>query len=445
MAGFSAADLIVKKRDGGALATDEIRWLIASHLAGEVPDYQLAAFLMAVYFRGLTAAETFALTDAMAHSGKVLDFSTIAPIVADKHSTGGVGDKTTLVVMPLVAHLGLPVAKLSGRGLGFTGGTRDKLESFPGFRTELGLNEMRQNLAQIGIVLAGQSSELAPADGLLYALRDVTGTVESIPLIASSVMSKKIAAGATVIALDVKAGAGAFMKTAAEAERLARLMIALGEQAGRRVAATVTNMEQPLGRAVGNVLEIDEAIATLRGDGPDDLRQLCVYLAVELLHAAGFGAEHELAQRVEHVLASGAALAKLGDLIEAQGGNRRDVEHPERLEHAPVAVPVPSPASGYVRALDAGAIGLLCARLGAGRLKKTDSIDHRVGVVLHAKIGDYVTYSQTLAVLHLARSEQADDAARALLAAYQISEQPVSAPPVILRHIRNGEPDINSA
>lgn len=430
-------DLIAAKAAGGRISPEALRWLVERYTAGEVPDYQMSAFLMAVRWRGMTDDETADLTFAMAASGARLDLSDIAPVVADKHSTGGVGDKTTLVVAPLVAYLGLPIAKMSGRGLGHTGGTIDKLESFPGLRVELTTDQFRAQLRRVGIVIASQSADLAPADGKLYALRDATATVESIPLIASSVMAKKIAAGATVIGLDVKCGRGAFMKTPAEAAQLAELMVAIGARADRRVTALVTAMDQPLGEAVGNVIELEEAVATLRGEGPPDLRDLAVLLASELVSMAGLCDPTMARQRAEAALNSGAALERLADLVEAQGGRREDVYHPERLPHAPIARPVRALRDGYVTAIEADRVGLLAMRLGAGRARKGDPIDHRVGIRLLRKVGDAVPRGELLAVVDAARESDAEETALALTDVIHLGDEPVAPPPLLLSRHRS--------
>ncbi|GIW05792.1 MAG: pyrimidine-nucleoside phosphorylase [Dehalococcoidia bacterium] len=430
-----AVDLIAQKAAGGRIPADALRWLVDGYTAGVIPDYQMSAFLMAVCWRGMTDEETTDLTLAMAESGVQLDVSDIAPLVADKHSTGGVGDKTTLVVAPLVAQLGLPVGKMSGRGLGHTGGTLDKLESFPGLRVEMSSAQFRDQLRRIGIVIAGQSADLAPADGKIYALRDATATVENLSLIASSVMAKKIAAGATVIGLDVKCGHGAFMKTPAEAARLADLMIAIGDKLGRRTVAIVSAMDQPLGEAVGNVIEVEEAIATLRGGGPADLRVLAIELTTDLVVAAGLYDAETARRRAEAALDSGAALEKLADLVEVQGGRREDVAHPERLPHAPVELAVFPPRDGVVAAIDAKQVGLLTMQLGAGRAQKGDPIDHRVGIRLLRKIGDPVRRGEPVALVAAATEQDAEAVAPALIACYRFSDSPVAPPPLILsRH-----------
>ncbi len=397
-----AVDLIERKRDGGTLSVDEIDFLIQSYVKGEIPDYQMAALLMAIVWRGMDAKETAALTASMVDSGERLDLSRFGRVV-DKHSTGGVGDKATLVVAPLVAACGLPVAKMSGRGLGFSGGTLDKLESIAGYRVDLTSSEFLEQLQRIGIVVTGQTKDLAPADGLLYALRDATGTVPSIPLIASSIMSKKIAAGAHAVLLDVKVGSGAFMKDKRMAAALARAMVAIGTAHGLAVVCELTDMEQPLGRAVGNALEVAEAIATLGGNGPADLTELALVSAAEML-VLGRRAKTAAAARrlVEAALAGGGGLAKLKELVECQGGDVRMVMDPSRLPRAPRVETLRAPRTGYVRRVNAEGIGLASVHLGAGREKKGDPIDHRTGVVLHAKVGDRVERGQPFAEIHVA-------------------------------------------
>jgi pyrimidine-nucleoside phosphorylase len=432
-AGVPMTDLIDRKRRGGALGAPEIEALIAGYTAGAVPDYQMAALLMAILWRGMTDAEATALTLAMAHSGAMLDLSAVGPVVADKHSTGGVGDKTTLVVAPLVAAGGVPVGKMSGRGLGHTGGTIDKLESIDGFSAALDAARFVATLRAHGLVLAGQSGDLAPADGLLYALRDVTATVQSIPLIASSIMSKKLAAGATHILLDVKVGRGAFMTTRAEAEALARLMVAIGQQSGRRTRAVLSAMDQPLGRAVGNALEVAEAIATLRGEGPADLTALCLHEAGMLLAMADAAPDDAAGERqAADLLRAGAGLATLRATIVAQGGDGRQIDDPARLPTAPVVRPLPSPAAGHVADLDALAVGRLVMALGGGRQRKGDTIDPRVGVLLHAKVGDPIAAGAPLATIHAADEASAAAAATALLAAYIVTDEPVAVPELIV-------------
>lgn len=430
-----AVDLIAKKRDGHALSTEEIRFLISGYVQGDVPDYQMAAWAMAVLWRGMTPRETTDLTLAMAQSGDVLDLKSLGfPVVVDKHSTGGVGDKTTLVVAPLVASLGLPVGKMSGRGLGFSGGTIDKLESIPGFTVNLSKEQFLGNLKRHGIVLTGQSVDLAPADGKLYALRDVTATVDSIPLIASSIMSKKIAAGADAIVLDVKVGAGAFMKTIEQAEALARTMVEIGEGVGRRVTAVISDMNQPLGCAVGNTLEVREAIATLRGSGPADFTELCLTVAGHMLVLGGKAKSHAAARAMlQDALHDGRGLAKLRELIASQGGDPGVVDDPDIMASARLIEPLPAPRSGYIAAINAAEVGLTVVDLGGGRATKTDIVDHAVGVVLQAKAGDRVAPGQPLLTIHANDAARLAAARERLLAAYRITARAVEPPPLIHR------------
>ncbi|MGH3116941.1 MAG: thymidine phosphorylase [Gaiellales bacterium] len=417
-----AAELIQRKRDGGELTAEEIAELVLAFVRDEVPDYQMAAFCMAVYFRGLTGAETHALTDAMVRSGDTVDLSPLGRRVVDKHSTGGVGDKTSIALGPVVAACGVPFAKMSGRGLGHTGGTLDKLESIPGFRIEVGIEEFLRQVRDVGMAIVGQTADLVPADKRLYALRDVTATVDIIPLIASSIMSKKIAGGADAIVLDVKVGDGAFMKTLESARELAAAMVELGRRAGREVVCELTDMDQPLGRAVGNALEVREAVDTLRGDGPPDLVELVLSAAGHLLALSDLGLDHdEGRRRAADVLASGAALAAYDRWIEAQGGDPAlDV-----LPKAQVVHLVPAEESGFVQRIATTAAGETALRLGAGRLTKDDRIDHAVGFVLRAKRGDRVEAGQPLAEIHAQDAPGAERAAAELQACYRIgSEEP---------------------
>jgi pyrimidine-nucleoside phosphorylase len=430
-------DIIATKRDGGTLSTEQINWLIQNYANGAIPDYQMAAWAMAVVLRGMDDRETADLTIAMANSGDMLDLHDLAPLTVDKHSTGGVGDKTTLVLAPLAAAVGLPVAKMSGRGLGFSGGTIDKLESISGFRTALNSAEFRQAVRDIGLVVAAQSGELAPADRQLYALRDVTATVESIPLIAASVMSKKLAAGADCIVLDVKYGSGAFMPTRAAARDLAERMVAIGQHAGRRVAAVLSSMQQPLGFAIGNALEVREAIATLRGTGPADLVDLCLGLGTQLVLLADLR-DNETAARelLREALESGAAWAKFRAMVEHQGGDLAQIEQPELLPSAPVQIDLPAPQAGYVTAISGQPIGLVVNDLGGGRARKEDSINPSVGLVLRAKVGDHVYLGQPLLSIHAADHASATAAAARLLSCYTISDSPVEPPPLIEEVVR---------
>ncbi len=482
-----ALDLIAKKRDGGELSDDEIKFLVAGFTRGDIPDYQVAAWLMAVYLRGMSKQEMVALTLAMAHSGIVLDLSDVKSkvqspkskvrtstwdfghgtsdiLIADKHSTGGVGDKTTIMVAPLVAACGVAIAKMSGRGLGHTGGTLDKLDSIAGFSSELSVAQFKKNILDVGIVLAGQTHELAPADGRLYALRDVTATVASMPLIASSIMSKKIAAGADAIVLDVKVGRGAFMQTEAEAIALAQTMVEIGQGVGRKVSAVIADMNQPLGATVGNALEVMEAITALRtmsqvlspksqapyrsediGHGTRDIgfdvgqdfREHCLAVATELLQLVGRAKdEAEARQILNEAISSGRALQKFREWIAAQGGDARVADDFSLLPHANLIEAVPAPHDGYVAALDALAVGLSAMRLGAGRMKKGDSIDLAVGVVLHKKVGDKLTCGEPLFTIHANDESKANAEREALLGAYTFADEAVAMPLHVHRIIR---------
>lgn len=430
-----AQDIIAKKRDGLTLSEEEIDFFIQGFTRGEIPDYQAAAWLMAVYLRGMSKEETIYLTNAMARSGRMLDLKGVAPFVVDKHSTGGVGDKTTLVVAPLVSACGVPVGKISGRGLGFSGGTLDKLESFAGFTSQLDVDRFLSNLARYDIVVAGQTEELAPADGMLYALRDVTATVGCTPLIASSIMSKKLAAGADGIVLDVKVGRGAFMKTEEDAIRLAQAMVEIGEGVGRRVSAVISDMSQPLGYAVGNALEVREAIDTLQGSGPPDFREHCLVIATQMLMLTGSYDEVRAQEALRAALQAGGGLKKLKDLVVAQGGDPAPIDDPMLLPQASLQHTVVAPRAGYIAALDAQEVGTATMRLGAGRAKKGEPIDHAVGIVLHRKIGDHVGEGEKILTVHARSEEAAQEAESRLLGAYLWSEEPVEPPPLIHRVI----------
>ena len=426
-------DLIEKKRDGGSHSRDELEAIVDGYVRGEVPDYQIAAWLMAVCWRGMVPEEVATLTQVMAASGEQLDLSMVGRAVADKHSTGGVGDKTSLIVMPLVAACGVPVGKMSGRGLGFTGGTIDKLESFPGIRVDLDAAAFVRQLQEVGIVITGQSSDLAPADGKLYALRDVTGTVPSLPLIASSVMSKKLAAGARVIVLDVKTGSGAFMREPEAARGLARAMVDIGTAAGRRMAAIVSDMSQPLGRAVGNALEVAEALDTLEGEGPPELTDFAVQLAALIVSLATDSEQGRPA--VEDALRSGAGVRTFRAMIEAQGGDTRVFDDRGLLPRAPIQEAVKAEAAGYVAKLDALTIAHAATALGAGRERKGDPIDLSVGVVLNVKIGDEVGRGQPIAVLHANDQVRLAQAELIVRSAIVLSRERVAAPPLILERL----------
>lgn len=425
-------DLIDKKRDGGILSPQEIRFIIDGYTAGSIPDYQMSALLMAIIFQGMSEEETLELTMAMAHSGDMVDLSALGSRTADKHSTGGVGDKTSLVLCPMAAACGAVMAKMSGRGLGHTGGTIDKLEAFPGFSTAMEPARFLEIAQSVGFVIAGQTANLAPADKKMYALRDVTGTVASIPLIVSSIMSKKLASGAKTIILDVKTGSGAFMETEEGAFELARQMVAVGKLAGRNMAAVVTDMDQPLGYAVGNALEVKEAIAVLRGEDVADLRELCLVLGTQILTRCG-AAEDESAARqaLEQSIADGSALKKLAEMVEAQGGDSAAVYDPALLPQAAVQRSVKAPVTGYIRSIHARGVGNVSMILGGGRATKEDTIDQSVGVVLRAKAGAHLTAGDELAVIHAACEADADKAQEALLACYHFADEPSLLRPFI--------------
>ena len=424
-------DIIIKKRDRGELTSEEINFLVNGITDGSIPDYQTASWLMAVALNGMTARETADLTLAMAHSGEVLDISHVVKIAVDKHSTGGVGDKTSLVVLPIVAAAGLPVAKMSGRGLGFSGGTLDKLESIPGYRVDLSTEEFESQLKNIGVVLCGQSKDLAPADGKLYALRDVTGTVQSMPLIASSVMSKKIAGGAQAMLLDVKVGDGAFMKTLAEARELAALMTQIGELAGRKVVCLLSNMNQPLGCAVGNALEVIEAIETLHNAGPADFRAHCLHVAAHMLLLGEVVTALEAGRALaERTLADGSAFAKFRQLVSAQGGDVSFVDDPAKLPRAALVEVVTAPRSGFLSQVRARAVGEASVALGAGRAKKGDALDFGVGFVIHHKVGDAVKQGEPLFTVYASDEHKRDEAMQVVLAAHVIVDSPVPALPL---------------
>lgn len=429
---FRMVDLIEKKRDGGTHTRDELAFIIQGYVDDAIPDYQVSAWCMAVYFQGMTSEETAALTDIMAHSGDTLDLHDVAPFIVDKHSSGGVGDKTSLAVGPIVASLGLPVGKMSGRGLAHTGGTLDKLESFRGFRVELTFEEFKRQLKEVGLVIAGPTHNLAPADKKLYALRDVTGTVPSIPLIASSIMSKKIATGSDAIVLDVKVGAGAFMKIVEDARTLAQLMVDIGAHLGRKMAAVISDMNQPLGRAVGNALEVKEAIATLRGEGPADFTELVHTVAAEMLRLGGKAATREEARRlIVAAIADGRALHKFRQFIVAQGGAPAQVDNPDLLPAAREVVFLESPRAGYVQALNALEVGRAVMMLGGGREKKGEPIDHAVGVIVQKKVGERVEKGEPLCEIHVNDRSRMDDVVEKLLGAYKIGEERVAPPPLI--------------
>jgi pyrimidine-nucleoside phosphorylase len=429
-------EIIAKKRDGKELSPEEINFFVQGITKEIIPDYQAAAFLMAIYLNGMTKNETSSLTISMARSGKMLNLEKIAPIVVDKHSTGGVGDKTTLVVAPLVAATGLTVGKMTGRGLAFTGGTVDKLESIPGFNASLSTEQFLEILSKHKIAVTGQTADLAPADKAIYAIRDVTATVECIPLIASSVMSKKIASGANAIVLDVKVGKGAFMKTMEKALALAKAMVEIGESLGRKVVAVISDMNQPLGRAIGNALEVIEAMETLRGFGPPDFIEHCLVIASQMLILGGYAKdEKEARKKLSYLIESGKALEKFEEWVRAQGGDVRVISDTSILPSARIVEEIESPRSGYISQIDAQEVGIASMRLGAGRTKKDEEIDPAVGVVLYKKIGDYVKKKEPLFEIHANDEEKLAEAKERLLAAYNWSDEPVTPPPLIYQVI----------
>ncbi len=421
-------DIILKKRNGETLTDDEIRFFVRGAADGSIPDEQLAAFLMAAYFRPFDDAETAILTDAMARSGEMLDLSSLGACTVDKHSTGGVGDKTTLIVAPIAASLGCRVAKMSGRGLGHTGGTIDKLESIPGYKTSLAPDAFLRQVKEIGIAVVGQTGTLAPADKKLYALRDVTATVDSLPLIASSVMSKKIAAGSASIVLDVKVGSGAFMKTKEEAEALARMMIDIGTRCGRKVRAVLTDMDRPLGRAVGNALEVREAVETLRGAGSDDLTAVSLELAAQMASLALSIPTEEARRRAEEALRSGRAAEKMAEWVARQGGDVSCILDPSKLPTSAVQLPFYAPEDGTIARMDASGIGSAAVLLGAGRERKSDAIDPAAGIELFKKTGDAVHKGDVIAVLHAQTSERAKAGLARMERSVVIGEAPKTVP-----------------
>lgn len=430
-------DIIMKKRNGGELTGKEIRFFIQGYTSGEIPDYQVSALLMAIYFRGMTEEETLHLTMAMAESGETLDLSAIHGIKVDKHSTGGVGDKTSLALTPMVAACGIPVAKMSGRGLGHTGGTIDKLESFSGFTTGITREEFIRNVNTTGISIMGQTADLAPADKKLYALRDVTATVDNMSLIASSIMSKKLAAGADAIVLDVKTGSGAFMKAEKDAFVLAREMVSIGKNAGRKVMAVVSDMDQPLGFAVGNSLEVKEAIDTLQGNGPADFLELCLSLGSHML-VAGERAETECQARemLREVIRDGSALRKLAELVKSQNGDPAAVFDTSLLPRAEIVRPVLSGESGYVSKIDCEEVGVCSLLLGGGRETKESVIDLSVGLTLCKKKGDYVEKGEPLAILHANNEDKAQAAETRFLNAWTFIGEAVLPAPLIKGIVR---------
>jgi len=432
-----AVDIIVKKRDNLELSKEEILFFVNGYAREEIPDYQAAAWLMAVLLNGMSLRETTDLTMALAYSGEMIDLSTVVPMSVDKHSTGGVGDKTTLVVEPLVAACGLPVGKMSGRGLGFSGGTLDKMESIPGFRVNLSTAEFLEQLRSVGLVLTGQTAELAPADGKFYALRDVTGTVPSIPLIASSVMSKKIAAGAQAIVLDVKLGLGAFMPSLGEARALAELMVSIARMADRKAVALLSDMNQPLGQAVGNSLEVKEAIATLQGCGPADFLEHCLVFAGHMLALGGKAKdEDEGKQMAAAALKDGRGWEKFKALVRAQGGEVSAVEDPEKLPAASLVETLAASRDGYLAGVNARMVGEAAVMLGGGRLKKGDLIDHAVGILVHHKVGDKVEAGEPLFTIHANDRDRLEQARVGLLKAHTWSVEQVEPLPMFYGVVR---------
>ncbi len=433
---MNMVDIIQKKKEGRALSDDEIRWFVDGYVSESIPDYQISALLMAIYFKGLSKEETFCLTDAMRYSGDTVDLSPVSGIKVDKHSTGGVGDKTTLVVAPLAAALGVPIAKMSGRGLGFTGGTVDKMESIPGFRTSLESSEFLDQVNTIGMSVIGQTAHITPADKKLYALRDVTATVDSFGLIASSIMSKKLASGSDAIVLDVKVGNGAFMENQHDAEILAELMVEIGNNAGRRTVAVITEMGQPLGKAVGNSLEVIEAIETLKGKGPADITELAERLSGIMIYLGGKAkTPEEGLEMAKEALADGRGLAKLREFISAQGGNPKVIEDYTLFPQHSVQKEIYAESSGYVTGIEAGKIGLASQHTGAGRATKEEDVDLSAGICLSKKVGDKVERGQLLATLYGNDLFKLENAAITAAVAFKIEEKNVEKPKLIKKII----------
>lgn len=432
-------DLIMKKRNGGALSAAEIDELISQYVAGNIPDYQMAAFLMAVYFRGMTEEETLAMTLAVAHSGDMVDLSGIEGTKVDKHSTGGVGDKTTLIIAPIAAACGLKVAKMSGRGLGHTGGTVDKMEAIPGMKTTLSEQEFFSVVNKTGLSVIGQSGNLAPADKKLYALRDVIATVDSIPLIAVSIMSKKLAAGNDCILLDVKTGSGAFMKTLDDSIKLAQTMVKIGENAGKRTVALITDMDIPLGHNIGNSLEVAEAVAVLKGHGPADLVEVCENLAANMLYLGGKGDIESCKQQVRTAIANGSALERLKAMVEAQGGDVSVIDDPSKFAQAKYQFAVKAETSGYINFMDTEGCGIASAMLGAGRETKDSVIDFSAGIIIQKKVGDYVEAGETIATLYANDEKLFAKAAQRYLAANHILPEAPAKQPLIFARVTKDE------
>ena len=432
-------DLIVKKRNGGCLTKEEIHFMIKEYTAGNIPDYQMSAMMMAIFFQGMSERETLSLTMEMARSGDMLDLSEIKGIKVDKHSTGGVGDKTTLIIAPIVAACGVKVAKMSGRGLGHTGGTVDKLEAIPGFQTVIPQKKFYEIVNTIGVSVIGQSGNLAPADKKLYALRDVTATVESIPLIAASIMSKKLAAGSDAILLDVKNGSGAFMKTVEDSIALAKAMVSIGENAGRKTAALITDMDIPLGNHIGNSLEVIEAVDTLKGNGPEDLTKVSIHLAANMLYLAGKGTVEECLELVKSVIADGSALERLASMVDAQGGDTSVIYNTENFAKAPYEYPVIAEEEGYILSMNTEDCGIASSMLGAGRETKESDIDYTAGIILTKKVGDYVNKGDLLATMYTSNKELFVNAEKRYRSALVFSaEKPERKPLIFARITKDG-------
>ncbi|MFQ8996979.1 pyrimidine-nucleoside phosphorylase [Fournierella massiliensis] len=428
-------DIIAKKRDGGVLSREELEFAVMGFVNGQVPDYQMSALLMAIYLKGMTEKETAQLTDVMAHSGDMVDLSSISGIKADKHSTGGVGDKTTLVIAPIVAACGVKIAKMSGRGLGHTGGTVDKMEAVPGTQTAVDRERFFAQVNEIGISVIGQSGNLAPADKKMYALRDVTATIGCVPLIASSIMSKKLAAGSDCILLDVKTGNGAFMKTLDDSIELAKAMVSIGQHNGRKVAALITDMDTPLGHNIGNSLEVIESVEVLKGHGPADLTEVCYQLAANMLYLAGKGSLEECRRMAEEAVASGAAYEKLKLMFAAQGGDVSVLDDPEKFQKAKFSRPLLAGESGYLVRMNTEMVGNASVGLGAGRITKEDVIDFAAGIVLHKKTGDKVEKGECLATLYADHEEKFDAAEEMFRAALTFGPAPEPVPALVMARV----------
>ncbi len=432
-------DLIMKKRNGKALSENEIRYIIEGYVEGNIPDYQMSAFLMAVYFKGMTDEETSIMTDAVARSGDMVDLSGIQGIKVDKHSTGGVGDKTTLIIAPIAAACGVKVAKMSGRGLGHTGGTIDKMEAIPGMKTSFTQEEFFDVVNRTGLSVIGQSGNITPADKKLYALRDVTATVDSIPLIAVSIMSKKLAAGSDCILLDVKTGSGAFMKSLDESIKLAECMVAIGENSGRKTAALITDMDRPLGSNIGNALEVIEAVETLKGNGPEDLTEVCLSLAANMLYLAGRGDISECMEQAKEAIRSGKALENLIAMVEAQGGDTSVIRDTNKFEKAAFSYAVKAPRTGYITHMDTEACGIASMMLGAGRETKDSVLDYSAGIILKHKTGDYVEEGAIIATLFASQEELFEAAEAKFIEAVMIEDQSAEKEPLIFARIELGK------